>query len=59
MIMGLVMSVVSTIMVFWVKESPRYLYSKGMIDECNEIIQEIARFNKIKRFERIEIPRNN
>jgi hypothetical protein len=34
--MGTFVSLVSTIMVIWVIESPRYLYSSGDIDKSNK-----------------------
>jgi hypothetical protein len=43
--MGTIVSLISTIMVFWVIESPRYLYSKGMYVECNKALRDIAKFN--------------
>lgn len=46
-IMGTVVSFISTIMLFWVIESPRYLYSSGEFDKCNDALRQIARFNKV------------
>ena len=46
-IMGTLVSLISTIMVFWVIESPRYLYSCGEYEKCNEALRQIADFNKV------------
>ena len=44
-IMGLVISVISNIMVFWTIESPRFLYSKGENREAIKALKQIAEFN--------------
>lgn len=46
-VMGTVVSLISTIMLFWVIESPWYLYSCGEFEKCNEALRQIAKFNKV------------
>ncbi|CDW84962.1 solute carrier family member 5 [Stylonychia lemnae] len=44
---GTIISLISSVMVLWIKESPRYLASKGQFLDAKAIILEIADFNKI------------
>jgi hypothetical protein len=41
-------AVVATIALFFIPESPKFLYEKRRFDECRKVFNYIARFNRVK-----------
>ena len=53
-IFGLCFAVLMLVTIFFIPESPKYYYSKGRFNEAREILNQIARHNKVKfKFDRV------
>ena len=53
-LMGLVISIIATVMIFWIVESPRYLLATKQYDKLEEVVNYIAKFNRTNRMKPFE-----